>query len=82
MPMKQKCVCTTLNPDSLKVLKNCKLEPSMAKAKKDTSYQFERLGYFCLDRVDSTKERIVFNRTVSLRDTWAKIQKKGKADNR
>jgi glutaminyl-tRNA synthetase len=64
-----------LNPLSLEVLNPCYLEPSLADATADTRYQFERLGYFCVDR-DSTAERPVFNRTVTLRDTWAKIQKR------
>ena len=63
-----------LNPKSLEVLKSCKLEPSLASAKPADRYQFERLGYFCLD-ADSQPGALVFNRTVSLRDTWAKIEK-------
>jgi glutaminyl-tRNA synthetase len=67
-----------LNPKSLEVVAHPKLEPSLKDAKAGTSYQFERLGYFCVDR-DSTPERLVFNRTVGLRDTYAKIDKaKGK----
>jgi glutaminyl-tRNA synthetase len=65
-----------LNPKSLDVLNGAKVEPSLAKAAAGERYQFERLGYFCVDP-DSTGSRLVFNRTVSLRDTWAKIQKKG-----
>jgi glutaminyl-tRNA synthetase len=65
---------SNLNPDSLEVLTSCRLEPSLAEAKPFSRYQFERLGYFCVDP-DSTKEQPVFNRTVTLRDTWAKIQK-------
>ncbi|NLA49013.1 MAG: glutamine--tRNA ligase, partial [Bacteroidales bacterium] len=61
-----------LNPDSLKVLKNCKLEPSLGSARPYDKFQFQRLGYFCADP-DSTSSRPVFNRTVSLRDTWAKM---------
>jgi glutaminyl-tRNA synthetase len=64
-----------VNPDSLKVLNNCKVEPSLADAKTGERYQFERLGYFCVDP-DTTDDKLVFNRTVTLRDTWAKIQKK------
>ena len=64
-----------LNPNSLSVLSECKLEPSVAGATPGTHYQFERKGYFCVD-VDSKPEKLVFNRTVTLRDTWAKIQKK------
>ena len=63
-----------INPYSLKVLTNCKLERSLAKAKPQDRFQFERLGYFCVD-YDSTPERLIFNRTVTLRDTWAKIEK-------
>ena len=63
-----------LNPDSLEVLEGCKLEPSLARAPEGLRVQFERLGYFCVDR-DSTPERLVWNRTVPLRDTWAKIEK-------
>jgi glutaminyl-tRNA synthetase len=65
-----------INPNSLEVLKNAWVEPSLAGAKSGTSYQFERLGYFCVDP-DSTGEKLVFNRTVTLRDDWAKIQKAG-----
>ena len=66
-----------LNPNSLEVLANCKLEPSLAGAAPGSRYQFERLGYFCVDR-DSTPQRLVLNRTVALRDSWAKIEKKTK----
>lgn len=66
---------SNLNPDSLTILNNCKLEPSLADAKHGTSYQFERLGYFCLDKDTSESGQSIFNRTMSLRDTWAKIQK-------
>jgi glutaminyl-tRNA synthetase len=66
-----------LNPNSLEVLANCKLEPSLAAAAPGSRYQFERLGYFCVDR-DSTPQKLVLNRTVALRDTWAKIEKKTK----
>ena len=67
---------TNLNPDSLEVLKKTYLEPSLKDAAPGAKYQFERLGYFCLDAVDSTTENPVFNRTVTLKDTWAKIAKK------
>jgi len=60
-----------LNPDSLKVVTNCKLEPSLKSAKPNDKFQFQRLGYFCVDK-DSTDEELVFNRTVPLRDSWAK----------
>jgi len=64
-----------LNPDSLQVLTGCKLEPSLAAAEPGERYQFERNGYFCVDP-DSAPGKPVFNRTVTLRDTWAKIQKR------
>jgi len=64
-----------LNPHSLDVLTGCKLEPVLAEIKADQKVQFERQGYFCLDSVDSTPEKLVFNRAVTLRDTWAKIRK-------
>jgi glutaminyl-tRNA synthetase len=64
---------SNLNPDSLEILTDCKLEPSLASAKPGDRYQFERLGYFCVDP-DTTAERLVFNRTVALRDSWAKIE--------
>ena len=63
-----------LNPNSLEVLTGCKLEPGMLGAAPGSRYQFERLGYFCVDP-DSTGGQLVFNRTVALRDTWAKIEK-------
>jgi glutaminyl-tRNA synthetase len=66
-----------LNPNSLEVVKGCKLEPSLATAAIGARYQFERLGYFCVDP-DSTAGKPVFNRTVALKDTWAKIEKGGK----
>lgn len=65
-----------LNPDSLEVLKDCLVEPSLAGAAAESRYQFERLGYFCADRRDCAPGRLVFNRTVTLKDTWAKIEKK------
>jgi len=64
-----------LNPASLEVLKGCKLEPSLAEAKSGTTYQFLRQGYFCVDFVDSKAGAMVFNRAVSLKDSWAKVQK-------
>ncbi|MBI1730510.1 glutamine--tRNA ligase/YqeY domain fusion protein [Candidatus Acetothermia bacterium] len=63
-----------LNPKSLEILKNCKLELSLASATVGERFQFERLGYFCVDP-DSSAQRLVFNRTVTLRDTWAKTRK-------
>ena len=62
-----------LNPDSLTTLENCKLEPDLQNASIGESYQFERLGYFCKDQ--DSKEKPIFNRTVPLRDSWAKIEK-------
>ena len=67
-----------LNPDSLQVLKDCRVEPSLAGAAPGSRYQFERQGYFCVDTADSSEDRLVFNQTVSLRDTWAKIEKQQK----
>ncbi|HJO55053.1 MAG TPA: hypothetical protein QF423_00080, partial [Candidatus Scalindua sp.] len=67
---------SSLNPESLTTLSDCMIEPSVKDANPLDRLQFERLGYFCLDK-DTTKNEIVFNRTVTLRDTWAKIQKKG-----
>jgi glutaminyl-tRNA synthetase len=64
-----------LNPQSLEVLNGCRVEPSLATACGEERFQFERQGYFCVDSVDSTPEQLVFNRTVSLKDTWAKIEK-------
>jgi glutaminyl-tRNA synthetase len=63
---------THLNPDSLQVLKNCLVEPSLAQSAPESRFQFERQGYFCADRFDCTPQRLVFNRTVGLRDSWAK----------
>jgi len=63
-----------LNPDSLKVLNNCKLEPWLSTAKPGDKFQFQRLGYFCVDP-DSNSNKLVFNRTVPLRDSWAKKNK-------
>ena len=65
-----------LNPHSLEVLTDCRLEPSLADAAPGSRYQFERQGYFCVDTVDSKPGNPVFNRTVTLRDTWKKIEKK------
>jgi len=64
-----------LNPESIQELAHCKLEPSLANATSETHYQFERTGYFIVDKKDSTKDNLVFNRTVTLRDAWAKIDK-------
>jgi glutaminyl-tRNA synthetase len=64
-----------LNPNSLVALTGCRLEPSLASAVPGSRYQFERQGYFCVDSVDSNPGKLVFNRSVALRDTWAKIEK-------
>ncbi len=69
---------SNLNPNSLEVIDRCRMEPSLRSATVGTVYQFERMGYFCVDR-DSTPEKLVFNRTATLRDTWAKIERKQKA---
>jgi glutaminyl-tRNA synthetase len=66
-----------LNPNSIEILTGCKLEPSLAGAAPGSRFQFERLGYFVVDK-DSPSEPLVFNRTVSLKDAWAKIEKKSK----
>ncbi len=63
-----------INPKSLEVLNTCKVEPSLVDAAAGSRYQFLRIGYFCVDP-DTTSEKLVFNRTVPLRDSWAKIQK-------
>lgn len=65
-----------LNPESLKVVTNCKLEPALASLEPETRVQFERVGYFCADRYDYSAEHPVFNKTVGLKDSWAKIEKK------
>ncbi|MGE0089338.1 MAG: glutamine--tRNA ligase/YqeY domain fusion protein [Bacteroidales bacterium] len=65
-----------INPDSLKVLKNCKLEPSLKEAAPESKYQFQRIGYFCVDKKDSKPGALVFNRTVPLKDSWSKMQNK------
>ena len=66
-----------LNPNSLTVLPDCKAEPGLADVKPGERYQFERRGYFCVD-LDSTDGALVFNRTIALRDSWARINKQGK----
>jgi glutaminyl-tRNA synthetase len=65
---------SNLNPHSLEVLTDSLVEPSLAGAEVGSRFQFERKGYFCVD-LDSSPDHIVFNQTVSLRDTWAKIRK-------
>lgn len=66
---------SNLNPNFLEILKSCRVEPSLKSAAGGNRYQFERQGYFCVDTVDSFEEKLVFNRTVSLRDTWARLEK-------
>ena len=68
-----------LNPKSLEVLRGCKLEPSLRDAEPESRWQFERLGYFCADRRDSKPGALVFNRTVTLKDEWARIVAAGRA---
>ena len=70
-------VLSNLNPNSLEILTGAKLEPSLAKASVGAHFQFERVGYFSVDP-DSTPARLVFNRTLALKDTWAKIEKKAR----
>jgi glutaminyl-tRNA synthetase len=65
-----------LNPNSLQVLTGCKVEPHVKETKTLDRWQFERMGYFCTD-ADSNSGKLVFNRTLTLKDTWAKIQQKG-----
>jgi glutaminyl-tRNA synthetase len=64
-----------INPDSLTIVENCKLEPALQDASKGETVQFERVGYFCLDK-DTSTEKMIFNKTIGLRDTWAKTQAK------
>ena len=64
-----------INPKSLEVLENCLVEPSLGKTKPGDKFQFERTGYFCVDP-DSSPEKLVFNRTLTLKDSWAKIEQK------
>ena len=73
---------TALNPNSKEILTNCKVEPSLANAKTGTRYQFERQGYFCVDNVESKEGALVFNRIVTLRDSWAKIEKANRGKNK
>ena len=68
---------TALNPNSLEVVRGTRLEPALAGVDRGSRFQFERQGYFCVDERDSSPSRLVFNRSVGLRDTWAKIESKG-----
>jgi glutaminyl-tRNA synthetase len=72
---KEKDFKDLINPNSLEILSNCQIEPSLANVKAGGKFQFERQGYFCVDPL-STEKLIIFNRTVPLRDSWAKIEKK------
>ncbi|MFO7864647.1 MAG: glutamine--tRNA ligase/YqeY domain fusion protein [Salinivirgaceae bacterium] len=65
-----------INPESLQIIEKCKVEPSLAEAKPEDRFQFQRKGYFVADRYDHNAKKLVFNRTVPLRDTWAKVNKK------
>lgn len=65
-----------INPESMVVLDKVYIEPALADAKQGERYQFMRKGYFCVDK-DSSSEQLIFNRTVTLKDAWAKEQKKG-----
>jgi glutaminyl-tRNA synthetase len=67
-----------VNPKSLETLASCRVESSLAGAAPGSRYQFERLGYFCVDAKDASAKNLVFNRIVTLRDSWAKISGKGK----
>jgi glutaminyl-tRNA synthetase len=67
-----------LNPKSLEIIRECRVEPSLASAGPGSRFQFERTGYFCLDPVDSSGKGLVFNRTATMRDSWAKISEKAK----
>jgi glutaminyl-tRNA synthetase len=66
---------SNINPNSLEVISSGYVEPSLSDAKPGERFQFERQGYFCVDKDSLLRERLVFNRTVSLKDTWAKIEK-------
>jgi glutaminyl-tRNA synthetase len=78
-PLEEKSDFTEyLNSKSLEILRTCRVEPSLASAAPGTQFQFERVGYFCVDPVDSSEKAPVFNRTVTLRDSWAKIADKEK----
>ena len=70
-----------LNPDSIETVTSCRVEPGLLKAKPADVYQFERVGYFCVDSRESRPEALVFNRTVTLRDTWAKLEQEHTGQN-
>ncbi len=73
---KEKDYKELINPDSLKIISNAKLEPFVKNSKPGDKFQFERLGYFCVDTKHTTEAKLVFNRTVTLKDTWAKTANK------
>ncbi|MFX0084187.1 MAG: glutamine--tRNA ligase/YqeY domain fusion protein [Candidatus Hodarchaeota archaeon] len=73
-PLEEKIFTKSINTNSFEEI-DCYIEPDLKKAKQGDRYQFERLGYFCVDLVDSTAEELVFNRTITLRDTWMKMKK-------
>jgi glutaminyl-tRNA synthetase len=75
-PLDDEDFMANLNPDSLVVLKGCRVEPYLKDARPEQYFQFLRQGYFCVDSKNSTPDKLVFNRTVGLRDSWAKIQQK------
>ena len=75
---KEKDFKAFLNPESLQILTDCRLEPALQQATEKDRFQFERQGYFCLDAQESTQEKPVFNRIVTLRDSWAKMAGKKK----
>jgi glutaminyl-tRNA synthetase len=78
-PLEEKSDLTEyLNEKSLEILKSCRVEPSLKDAALGSQFQFERVGYFCTDSVDSSSKALVFNRTLTLRDSWAKISEKEK----
>ena len=70
-----------LNPDSIETVTSCRVEPGLLKAEPKDIYQFERVGYFCVDSKESRPEALVFNRTVTLRDTWAKLEQENSGQN-
>ena len=70
-----------LNPDSIETVTSCRVEPGLLKAKYEDIYQFERVGYFCVDSKESRPGALVFNRTVTLRDTWAKLEQENSGQN-
>ncbi len=74
-PMAEENWLSAVNPESLKVLTHCKLEPALGEMKPGAKVQFERVGYFCVDTKHT--DRLVFNRTATLKDSWARIERQG-----